>query len=91
MAMFVHLSVVYRHFHTRVVALISCNRNIWLAKPHILTLWLFYRKSLLGLPGGPVAKTPSFQCRGPRFDPWSENLNPHATTKIEDPTMKPNK
>ena len=24
-------------------------------------------------PGGPVVKTPSFQCRGPRFDPWSGN------------------
>ena len=21
--------------------------------------------------GGPVAKTPHFQCRGPGFDPWS--------------------
>ena len=24
-------------------------------------------------PGGPVAKTPSSQCRGPRFYPWSGN------------------
>ena len=24
-------------------------------------------------PGGPVAKTPSSQCRGPWFDPWSGN------------------
>ena len=24
-------------------------------------------------PGGPVVKTPSSQCRGPRFDPWSGN------------------
>ena len=24
-------------------------------------------------PGGPVAKTPGFQCRGTRFDPWSGN------------------
>ena len=23
--------------------------------------------------GGPVAKTPSSQCRGPGFDPWSGN------------------
>ena len=22
-------------------------------------------------PGGPVAKTPHSQCRGPRFTPWS--------------------
>ena len=24
-------------------------------------------------PGGPVVKTPSSQCRGHRFDPWSGN------------------
>ena len=24
-------------------------------------------------PGGPVAKTQHFRCRGPRFDPWSKN------------------
>ena len=24
-------------------------------------------------PGGPMAKTPSSQCRGPKFDPWSGN------------------
>ena len=24
-------------------------------------------------PGGPVAKTPRSQCRGPGFDPWSGN------------------
>ena len=24
-------------------------------------------------PGGPVGKTPSSQCRGPEFDPWSGN------------------
>ena len=24
-------------------------------------------------PGGPVAKTPCPQCRGPRFNPWSGN------------------
>ena len=25
-------------------------------------------------PGGPIAKTPCFQCRGPEFNPWSGNL-----------------
>ena len=24
-------------------------------------------------PGGPVSKTPHSQCRGPGFDPWSQN------------------
>ena len=32
-------------------------------------------------PGGPVAKTLGFQCRGPRFYPWSGKETPHASTK----------
>ena len=32
-------------------------------------------------PGGPVAKTPYSQCRGPEFDPWSGNKITHATDK----------
>ena len=32
-------------------------------------------------PGGPVAKTPSSQCREPRFYPKSKNEIPYATTK----------
>ena len=39
-------------------------------------------------PGGPVAKTPSSQCRGPGFDTWSGNWIPHATTKIEHATTE---
>ena len=40
-----------------------------------------------------MAKTPHSQCRGPRFDPWSGNLIPHATTKsshaaTKDPATK---
>ena len=31
------------------------------------------RESRKGCPGGPVAKTPQSQCRGPRFDPRSGN------------------
>ena len=42
-------------------------------------------------PGGPVAKTPHFQCKRPGFNPWSGNQIPFATTKslhtaTEDPT-----
>ena len=33
------------------------------------------------LPGGPVAKTPGSQCRGPGFQPWSGNQIPHAAAK----------
>ena len=32
-------------------------------------------------PDDPMAKTLRSQCRGPRFDPWSENQILHATTK----------
>ena len=34
-------------------------------------------------PGGPVAKTLSYQCRWPGFDPWSGNSIPHAATKSQ--------
>ena len=37
--------------------------------------------SLRDFPGGPVAKTPCSQCRGPGFDPWSGIYIPHAATK----------
>ena len=37
--------------------------------------------SLGNFPGGPMAKTPHSQCRGPGFDPWSGNQVPHAKTK----------
>ena len=42
---------------------------------------LQYRNRLRGFPGGPVAKTPCSQCRGPEFDPWSGNEVPHDATK----------
>ena len=39
------------------------------------------RRRRVGIPGSPVAKTPSSQCKGPRFNPWLGNWFPHATTK----------
>ena len=39
--------------------------------------------SLRDFPGGPVAKTLSSQCRGPRFDPWSGSQILHTTTKTQ--------
>ena len=42
-------------------------------------------------PGGPVARTPRSQCKGPGFNPWSgdqiskaSTQSLHAKTKIED-------
>ena len=53
-----------------------------------LIWWMVYSRRRLrhrnfysDLLGGLVAKTPYSQCRGPRFDPWSGNQIPHATTK----------
>ena len=38
--------------------------------------------------GGPVAKTPCSQCRGPRFDPWSGNWIPCVTVERSRATTK---
>ena len=35
--------------------------------------WLLQNRTPGGFPGGPVAKTPHFPCKGPRFNPWSVN------------------
>ena len=35
------------------------------------------------LPGGPVAKSLCYQCRGPKFDPWSGNPDPSATAQTQ--------
>ena len=40
-----------------------------------------YREQTRDFPGGPVAKTPCSQWRGPRFNPWSGNWIPRAATK----------
>ena len=37
--------------------------------------------NLRDFPGGPVAKTPHFQCRGPGFCFWLGTKTPHAATK----------
>ena len=39
-------------------------------------------------PGGPVAKTPCSQCKGPEFNSWSGNQIPHATGKIPHAVIK---
>ena len=39
-------------------------------------------------PGGPGVRTSSSQSRGPKFDPWSGNWIPHATTKNLHATTK---
>ena len=39
-------------------------------------------------PGGPVAKTPRSQCRGPGFDPWSGNKILHAASKSSHATTE---
>ena len=38
------------------------------------------RSTIRDFPGGPAVKTPHSPRRGPRFNPWSGNWIPHATT-----------
>ena len=45
---------------------------------HSGTIFILQKKDF---PSGPVAKTLHSQCRGPGFNPWSENWIPHTTTK----------
>ena len=42
-----------------------------------------FKSQALGLPGGPVAKTPRSQCRESRLEPSSGNQIPHTALKIE--------
>ena len=43
--------------------------------------WTTTNRNVRDFPDCPVAKTPHSQCKGPRFNPWSGYLIPHATTK----------
>ena len=45
----------------------------WACSPGKRAAWTLQRSFTRGLPGGPLAETPHSQCRGPGFDPWSEN------------------
>ena len=38
----------------------------------------WFKHFSMDLPGGPVADTPCFQCRGPKFDPWLGNCREAA-------------
>ena len=46
------------------------------------------KNQLWDFPGGPLAKTPHSQCRGPGFDLWSGNYIPHDATKRSHVTTK---
>ena len=46
------------------------NKKYYLKPVHMETLLV-----------APVAETPSFQCRGPGFHPWSGNRIPHVTAE----------
>lgn len=64
-------------------AKITCRRNYLYSSVSCLQQGLSYNKPLVNMDfsGGPVDKTPSFQSRTPRFDPWSGNQTPLATAK----------
>ena len=40
-----------------------------------MILHTIYKEGFRDFPGGPVAKTPCSQSRGPRFNPWSGPLD----------------
>ena len=54
----------------------QCNflQRIYIWNEPSLSYWIINRalKSRQDFSGGPVAKTPCSQCRGPKFYPWSE-------------------
>ena len=54
----------------------------------LVCLCSFKKTEKSDFPGGPAAKSLHYQCRGPRFDPWSGNQNSHATTKSSHVTAK---
>ena len=68
-----------------------CDFTKLLNVPAYFLLWLNGRdekNTTTDFPGGPMDETPCSQSRGPRFDPWSGNWIPHASTKILHSTTK---
>ena len=66
-------------FVTTVI--ITCYLSIS-SMPSLKDLIFCTSKDIHGdFPGGPVAKTPHFQCRGLGFNSWSGNWIPQAATK----------
>ena len=73
-------------FHRSRLILLLCHPN---QGPQLLQAPLSSTtKQAQDFPGGPVAKTPCSQCRGPRFNPWSGNYIPQAEAKISSATTK---
>ena len=63
-----------QHVHTaQYVKGMSRNVSLALATQEIIDRKLKLKVDARDFPGGPVAKTPHSQCRGPRFDAWSGN------------------
>ena len=61
-------------FKFKTFKFIFKSRNtIYISQEMVTSYFIKSKLQEVGLPGGPVAKTPSPQCRGPRFDPWSGN------------------
>ena len=52
------------------------------------TVSLFHSRPNPGLPGGPVAKNPCCQCRGPGFDPWLGARSHLLQLRVRMPQLK---
>ena len=73
--------ISYLKIKIRIFQLIQSLNKYQLHHNIIITLFHLKRKDLRDFPGGPAAKTPCFQYRGPGFNPWSGKQIPYAATK----------
>ena len=53
--------------------------NLWAL--HLRVGWFNFKPQRWDFPGGPVVKTPHFQCTGCRFDPWYDPTCPGVQPK----------
>ena len=67
------LSEMWKHKEGKQLRMCKCvSERVVEEKCYYLNMVL--KNDLTGdFPGGPVAKTPHYQCRGPGFHPWSGN------------------
>ena len=87
---------IFNRMITRLLRMESFKWQVWLSV-HKLRCASNIKSIVLGIsqvwdfPDGPVTKTPSSQCQGPGFNPWSGKQIPHAPTKSSSASTKDSK